>query len=116
MFSAQGGILRPYEVMQITASVTFLPLLSDRCSFDLLVYTDAESAVPMEWCATSFQIMTTDIPQCAKPILSAEQGLLLYQAVLNYTYSQRKCRNVTAGRFYSAGKSQMHESSSMRQM
>lgn len=37
--------------MQITASVTFLPLLNDRCSFDLLVYTDAQSAVPMEWWA-----------------------------------------------------------------
>ncbi|CAK0759716.1 hypothetical protein CVIRNUC_002719 [Coccomyxa viridis] len=36
-------------IRQITASVTFLPLLSDRCSFDLLVYTNAESAVPMEW-------------------------------------------------------------------
>jgi len=35
--------------MQITASVTFLPLLNDRCSFDLLVYTDMQSAVPMEW-------------------------------------------------------------------
>lgn len=35
--------------MQITASVTFLPLLNDRCSFDLLVYTDMGSAVPLEW-------------------------------------------------------------------
>lgn len=38
-------------VLQITASVTFLPLLNDRCSFDLLVYTDAQSAVPLEWLA-----------------------------------------------------------------
>ena len=37
--------------LQITASVTFLPLLNDRCSFDLLVYTDVQSAVPMEWSA-----------------------------------------------------------------
>ncbi|CAL5227041.1 g9938 [Coccomyxa viridis] len=36
-------------IRQITASVTFLPLLNDRCSFDLLVYTDVQSAVPMEW-------------------------------------------------------------------
>lgn len=79
--------------MQITASVTFLPLLSDRCSFDLLVYTNAESAVPMEWCATSFHIMTTDITQCANTILSAEQGLLLYQTVLKYTYTQRMVQN-----------------------
>ena len=37
--------------MQITASVTFLPLLSDPCTFDLLVYTDTSSDVPLEWCA-----------------------------------------------------------------
>eukprot|EP00891_Asterochloris_glomerata_P009275 jgi/Astpho2/9275/e_gw1.00139.40.1_t len=36
-------------VRQITASVTFLPLLNDACSFDLLVYTDASSEVPTEW-------------------------------------------------------------------
>ena len=53
---------------QITASVTFLPLLDEPCAcfacscvlrclnlvcagtFDLLVYTDAASAVPSEWC------------------------------------------------------------------
>ena len=34
---------------QITASVTFLPLLDEPCTFDLLVYTDADSAVPSEW-------------------------------------------------------------------
>ena len=77
MFSAQGCVLRPYEVMQITASVTFLPLLSDRCSFDLLVYTDAESAVPMEWCATSFQMMTTDIPQCANTVVGRAGSVLI---------------------------------------
>ena len=38
-------------LLQITASVTFLPLLNDRCSFDLLVYTDVQSAVPLEWSA-----------------------------------------------------------------
>ena len=38
-------------VLQITASVTFLPLLHDTCTFDLLVYTDTDSAVPVEWCA-----------------------------------------------------------------
>ena len=39
------------DVLQITASVTFLPLLHDTCTFDLLVYTDTDSAVPVEWCA-----------------------------------------------------------------
>ncbi|KAK9916679.1 hypothetical protein WJX75_005693 [Coccomyxa subellipsoidea] len=36
-------------VRQITASVTFLPLLNDPCTFDLLVYTDTSSDVPFEW-------------------------------------------------------------------
>lgn len=29
-------------IRQITATVTFLPLLEDPCTFDLLVYTSAE--------------------------------------------------------------------------
>eukprot|EP00887_Chlorella_sp_A99_P006779 scaffold2.g6779.t1 len=36
-------------IRQITASVTFLPLLSDTCTIDLLVYTDKDSEVPFEW-------------------------------------------------------------------
>mmetsp|Transcript_2832 Transcript_2832/g.7499 ORF Transcript_2832/g.7499 Transcript_2832/m.7499 type:complete len:210 (-) Transcript_2832:191-820(-) len=36
-------------VRQITASVTFLPLLDEPCSFDLLVYTNSESTVPQQW-------------------------------------------------------------------
>jgi mitotic spindle assembly checkpoint protein MAD2 len=54
------------RLRQITASVTFLPLLDEPCAhrasvacrsahpgagtFDLLVYTDAASATPSEWC------------------------------------------------------------------
>ena len=34
---------------QITASVTFLPLLSEACCFDLLVYADKECSVPVTW-------------------------------------------------------------------
>lgn len=34
---------------QITASVTFLPQLSDECTFNVLVYADADSEVPVEW-------------------------------------------------------------------
>jgi mitotic spindle assembly checkpoint protein MAD2 len=33
-------------IRQITASVTFLPLLEDPCTFDLLVYTKKASALP----------------------------------------------------------------------
>ena len=36
-------------VRQITASVTFLPLLNEQCSFDLLVYTNQETNVPQAW-------------------------------------------------------------------
>ena len=36
-------------IRQITASVTFLPLLQEPCTFDLLVYTDKDIAVPKKW-------------------------------------------------------------------
>jgi len=36
-------------IRQITASVTFLPLLQDPCTFDLLVYTSANLSVPSAW-------------------------------------------------------------------
>ncbi|KAI8463983.1 MAG: DNA-binding protein [Monoraphidium minutum] len=36
-------------IRQITASITFLPLLEDPCTFDLLVYTSKDSSVPDEW-------------------------------------------------------------------
>lgn len=36
-------------IRQITASVTFLPLLNEPCSFDLLVYTNKEASVPKLW-------------------------------------------------------------------
>jgi mitotic spindle assembly checkpoint protein MAD2 len=34
---------------QITASVTFLPELTEPCTFNVLVYADADSDVPIEW-------------------------------------------------------------------
>jgi mitotic spindle assembly checkpoint protein MAD2 len=36
-------------IRQITASVTFLPLLQEACTFDLLVYTDQDMEVPEKW-------------------------------------------------------------------
>ena len=36
-------------IRQITASVTFLPLLEESCTFDLLVYTDHDVNVPHTW-------------------------------------------------------------------
>ena len=36
-------------IRQITASVTFLPLLNEPCSFDLLIYTNKDAVVPSKW-------------------------------------------------------------------
>lgn len=36
-------------IRQITASVTFLPLLQEPCTFDLLVYTDKDVDAPEKW-------------------------------------------------------------------
>lgn len=36
-------------IRQITASVTFLPLLNEPCSFDLLIYTNKKAVVPQKW-------------------------------------------------------------------
>lgn len=36
-------------IRQITASVTFLPLLQEPCTFDLLVYTDKDVKAPEKW-------------------------------------------------------------------
>jgi hypothetical protein len=36
-------------IRQITASVTYLPLLPDACTFDLLVYTGKDVQVPTKW-------------------------------------------------------------------
>ncbi|KAG2387028.1 hypothetical protein C9374_002063 [Naegleria lovaniensis] len=36
-------------IRQITASVTFLPLLNEPCTFDLLVYTSKDTCVPIAW-------------------------------------------------------------------
>lgn len=36
-------------IRQITASVSFLPLLEDSCTFDLLMYTKQDLDVPEDW-------------------------------------------------------------------
>eukprot|EP00771_Trimastix_marina_P003749 gnl/Trimastix_PCT/512.p1 GENE.gnl/Trimastix_PCT/512~~gnl/Trimastix_PCT/512.p1 ORF type:complete len:209 (+),score=15.43 gnl/Trimastix_PCT/512:66-692(+) len=36
-------------IRQITACVSFLPLLNEPCTFDLLVYTDEDVSVPSAW-------------------------------------------------------------------
>lgn len=36
-------------IRQITSSVSFLPMIDEPCTFDLLVYTDQEAEVPRTW-------------------------------------------------------------------
>ncbi|KNB46008.1 hypothetical protein JH06_0434 [Blastocystis sp. subtype 4] len=36
-------------IRQITASVTFLPLLDEPCTFEILVYTNRDAEVPLKW-------------------------------------------------------------------
>ncbi|ORX91542.1 HORMA domain-containing protein [Basidiobolus meristosporus CBS 931.73] len=36
-------------IRQITASVTFLPVLEEKCSFNILVYADKDVEVPTTW-------------------------------------------------------------------
>lgn len=36
-------------IRQITASVSFLPLLSVPCTFDILIYTATDTTVPASW-------------------------------------------------------------------
>uniref|UniRef100_A0A158P9H9 HORMA domain-containing protein n=1 Tax=Angiostrongylus cantonensis TaxID=6313 RepID=A0A158P9H9_ANGCA len=40
-------------IRQITASVTFLPLLEEPCSFDVLIYTGKETEAPEDWVESS---------------------------------------------------------------
>ncbi|KAK6323080.1 hypothetical protein J4Q44_G00054190 [Coregonus suidteri] len=44
-------------IRQITATVTFLPLLESSCAFDLLVYTDKDLEVPDKWEESGPQII-----------------------------------------------------------
>ncbi|XP_044038778.1 mitotic spindle assembly checkpoint protein MAD2A isoform X2 [Siniperca chuatsi] len=44
-------------IRQITATVTFLPLLETPCAFDLLVYTDKDLLVPEKWEESGPQII-----------------------------------------------------------
>lgn len=39
-----GAVIR-----QITSSVSFLPLLEEACTFDLLVYTNTDVSTPQAW-------------------------------------------------------------------
>ncbi|XP_072315044.1 mitotic spindle assembly checkpoint protein MAD2A [Eucyclogobius newberryi] len=45
-------------IRQVTATVTFLPLLETPCAFDLLVYTDKDLVVPEKWEESGPQIIS----------------------------------------------------------
>lgn len=36
-------------IKQMTSSITFLPIIEEAASFDILVYTDKNTATPGEW-------------------------------------------------------------------
>lgn len=44
-------------IRQITASVTFLPLIEEPCAFDMLVYADDDAQVPVTWEETDQRLM-----------------------------------------------------------
>lgn len=56
-------------IRQITASVTFLPLLNDTCTIDLLAYTDKESDVPFEWYVVVILSIDLSICNCFSPFV-----------------------------------------------
>ena len=45
-------------IRQITASVTFLPLLNEPCTFDMLVYTDKNINTPDQWEESDAKLVT----------------------------------------------------------
>ncbi|XP_053558878.1 mitotic spindle assembly checkpoint protein MAD2A-like [Bombina bombina] len=45
-------------IRQITATVTFLPLLETACAFDLLIYTDNDLEVPEKWKESGPQVVS----------------------------------------------------------
>lgn len=45
-------------VRQITASVTFMPLLDEPASFDMLIYTKKDTETPAEWEETGPRIIS----------------------------------------------------------
>lgn len=42
---------------QVTATVTFLPMLDEQCAFDILIYTDKDTPVPVQWQESDAQMV-----------------------------------------------------------
>ncbi|KAJ3300065.1 Mitotic spindle checkpoint component mad2 [Borealophlyctis nickersoniae] len=48
---------------QITASVSFLPMLSDPCTFNILAYTDKDAEVPATWVESDPKLIKNNAEQ-----------------------------------------------------
>ena len=48
---------------QITASVSFLPLLNEPCTFNILAYTDKNAAVPSTWVDSDAKLIDSHAEQ-----------------------------------------------------
>ncbi|TPX55168.1 hypothetical protein PhCBS80983_g05541 [Powellomyces hirtus] len=48
---------------QITASVSFLPMLDEPCTFNILAYTDKDAEVPAEWIDSDARLITKNAEQ-----------------------------------------------------
>ncbi|KAI8823489.1 DNA-binding protein [Fimicolochytrium jonesii] len=48
---------------QITASVSFLPMLDEPCTFNILAYTDKDAEVPAEWIDSDPRLITKNAEQ-----------------------------------------------------
>lgn len=70
-------------IRQITASVSFLPIIEERATFNVLVYADKEADVPQEW-------MDTD----PKLIKNPEQVKLRSFTTGFHTVETQVCYNV----------------------
>ena len=71
-------------IRQITASVTFLPLLEEQCTFDLLVYTNDDAEVPTQWEESDARYIADNAEQVKLRSFSTSvhkvEGLVSYKA------------------------------------
>ncbi|KAJ3159760.1 Mitotic spindle checkpoint component mad2 [Geranomyces michiganensis] len=70
---------------QITASVTFLPMLDEPCTFNVLAYTDKDAVVPAEWIDSDPRLIERNAEQVKLRSFSTSvhrvDGLVAYKYV-----------------------------------
>ncbi|KAI9014940.1 mitotic spindle checkpoint component mad2 [Gaertneriomyces semiglobifer] len=75
-------------IRQITASVTFLPILDDPCTFNILAYTDQDAEVPAEWIDSDARMITENAEQVKLRSFSTSvhkvDGLVAYRLLEDY--------------------------------